>query len=630
MKDKSKDAAPVSDNESELTKKIEQLLGPPPATAPAHETSPAPAASDPTATDSQNDNADVPADVLADSNESAETDKVVDEIIAKESDDLLAAEDKEVEAAFTPHKDGWRERIKNFFVQWWGNPKKRKATIIAALVMLGAALAVPPSRYFVMNTVGIRSSTTVTVLDDSTQLPLKNASVTVGRQSGQTDVDGKVTLKNIKLGSQEITVEKRAFATTKRKHVFGWGSNPIDQPIALTPVGTQYAFQVSDFLSGKPVKAEAISGEASALSNQDGKILLTVDKTDDKDFTVDIKAEHYREERVTLSATHKETVTLKMAPARKHVFVTRRSGKYDLYKIDADGKNEALVLAGTGRERDDMVVAAHPKKDVVALVSTRDNARNRDGFLLSTLTLINLADGQPVSVAQSERIQIVDWIEDKLIFVQIAAGTSAGNPQRHRLIAYDYEKSERKELAAANYFNDILIASGSIYYAPSVAYNTSNAKLFKINPDGSGKQTLVENEVWNIFRTAYDTLDLSVQGEWYQYKFGATKAAKSDPPVVQKGRIYYDSPDKEQSMWVDERDGKGVLLAYNLKDKTDKTIRTQSGLKNPVRWLSNTTLVYRINTDQETADYVLNLEGGEPQKIRDVTNTGGVDRWYYY
>jgi hypothetical protein len=73
-----------------------------------------------------------------------------------------------------------------------------------------------------------------------------------------------------------------------------------------------------------------------------------------------------------------------------------------------------------------------------------------------------------------------------------------------------------------------------------------------------------------------------------------------------------------------------VLLAYDVESNKDNTVRTQGGLKQPVRWLSNNSIVYRINTESETADYAMNLDGGEPVKIRDVANTSGINTWYYY
>ncbi len=562
-----------------------------------------------------------------------ETDKAVDEIVSQEGDDLLAAEDETLAKAFDSKKPSKMDRIKQAWHDWWKDPVKKRATIILIIVLIVAALAVPYSRYFLLNTAGVRSSTSLTILDDSTQQPLKNVHVMMGNQSADTDEDGKVRLEHLHLGSNHLVVEKRAFAKLERNFTLGWGSNPLGD-MRLTPTGSQYSFLLTDYLSGKPVdKVEAISDEASAFSDQEGKLKLTVDKStaDKQELEVIIKADEYREEKVMLKLDNKDETKLSLVPARKHVFISKRSGKYDVFKVDADGKNEERILAGTGAERDDMVLVPHPTKEVVALVSTRDNARNSDGFLLSTLTIIDLADNSVVNVSKSERIQIVDWSGDRLVYVQIAAGASAANPKRHRLLSYSIESGDTKELASSNYFNDVFAVNNVIYYAPSSAYTSDKVGLFKINADGSSKQTAYATEVWNVYRTEYDKLVLAVSQDWYDYKVSDGKTTKlgGEPPNL-RSRIYVESADHNHSLWVDQRDGKGVLLSYDVATGTDKVLLEKSGLNTPVRWLNNSAIVFRVSTPQETADYIMSIDGGEPKKLKDVTNTSGIDRWYYY
>jgi hypothetical protein len=559
------------------------------------------------------------------------TAEAVDDIVAKEGDDLLEAEDEKLAAAFDNKKPSLRSRIKGFFAAWWHNPVARWLTILALLGGLIAAIIVPPARYFVLNTAGIRSSASIRVLDESTTQPLKNVTVTINGRSGLTDTDGKVRLERLKLGPTDMTVEKRAFAKVTQHITIGWGSNPLPE-VPLKPIGDQYAFVVTDFLSGKPIeKVEATSGEASAISDQEGRIKLTVDKSDAPTLDVVVHLDGYREETLKLDANTKDTQQVQLVPARKHVFISKRSGKYDVYKIDIDGKNEEKVLAGTGSEREDIVLVSHPTDEIAALVSTRDNKHNSDGYLLSELTIIDLRDNSATKIAESERVQIVDWSGSRLVYVQVASGASAANPKRHRLMGYDYKTGDNKELVATNYFNDVAMAQGKIYYAPSSTYQPENAKLYRIDATGGSKQVVYDQEVWNIFRTAYDHLVLSTPQDWYDYHIGDSKPNKiAGQPANLTGRIYVDSPDGKKSLWVDSRDGKGVLLAYQTDSKEEPVLRTQSGLSKPYRWLSDKVVVYRISTDQETADYALSLDGGEPKKIRDVTNTSGIDSWYYY
>lgn len=563
-----------------------------------------------------------------------ETSKAVDEIIAAEGDAVLEAEDdKKLSEAFDNKKSSFKDKLKKFFGKWWGNPKYRKLSLAGFGILLAILLGLPPTRYFMLNTVGVRASASLTVLDESTTQPLKNVTVAIGNNTAKTDQEGKVKLSRLKLGPTQLKVEKRAFAVESRQVTIGLGSNPLGEE-SLTPTGSQYVFKVTDFLSGKPVaKAEAVSGEASALSDEEGKIVLTVEDSEQEELKVIITGELYRNEELTLGIEDRSEQKLELVPGRKQIFVSKRSGKYDLYKIDVDGKNEEVLMAGSGKERDNMTVVAHPSEEIVAFVSTREGVRNSDGYLLSQLYIIDVKTAKPTLVTSSEQIQVVGWVESRLVYVKEAEGTSGSNPKRNRLLSYDYESGDSDELASTNYFNDVLIAGSTVYYAQSSAYQPAGSYgLFRINADGSGRQAILNKEAWNVFRTEYDKLSISVpDGDWYEYRLGSSTASKaSGPPAALRSKLYLDNEEDSFSLWVEERDGKGALLAYDVNVKTDKVVHSQNGLGTPLRWLSNKHVVFRIKSGQETADYVINIEGGEPRKIKDVTNTNGIDSWYYY
>ena len=288
-------------------------------------------------------------------------------------------------------------------------------------------------------------------------------------------------------------------------------------------------------------------------------------------------------------------------------------------------------MAGTGNESEERIaILPHPKKNIVAYVSPRGEQRTKDGFALSSLMIVNLDDNMVTGIDSSERIQIVNFIGDKLVYVKIAEGESAESPNRHRLVSYDIESEQEKELANANYFNDVLSTGSTIFYAPS-SYQASDTGLFRINADGSSKITIYAQEAWNLFRVAYDKIDASIGQQWYEYNTVTTQFnSLAGAPPTQKSRVYSDSPDGKKSAWVDDRDGKGVLIIYDVESKEEKILHTQGGLKNPINWLDNDHIVYRVANTSETADYVISLSGGEPKKIKDVTNTAGLDRWYYY
>ncbi len=557
------------------------------------------------------------------------TEKAVEDIVEKESDELLAAEDEKLAAAFQPaQKRSLRSKLGNFF--------RKKSVRIGLLALLFVGLAgaatVPASRYFVLNNVGVRSSASLRVIDKSSQQPLKNVKVSLAGVESVTNQDGIVKLDHLRLGSSELKIHRRAFAPVISKITIGWGSNPLGD-YELVPTGSQYTFVLTDYLSGNPVaEAEAESDEFSAVADEKGKIILTIDESYEQTAEVVITAEGYRKESFTINLDDQSERQLKMVAGRKHVFVSKRSGTFDLYKIDIDGKNEALVLPGTGSEREDITINPHPTEEYVAFVSTRDNRRNEDGFLLSALTVIDLSDNSNKVISRSERVQVIGWIENKLIYVQVVDGASAVNPKRHRLMSYDVSNEAVVELAASNHFNDVTVADNKVIYAPAAAYTPKEeVGLFRVNADGSDRRTIMKKEVWNMFRLSYDKLTLALQQEWYEYRLDDSSApGKINKPGSLVSKTYAMNPRGNKGLWVDNRDGKGVLLAYDIESKEDQVIRTDSGLKSPVRWLNNTTVVYRVLTGEETADYAMSTDGGDPVKIVDVTDTNSVENWYYY
>ncbi len=549
------------------------------------------------------------------------TAKAVDAIVASESDELLAREDAEAQAAQVVPVKKPRKGIKAFFAAWWHTPAARWGTLVGLLIVIAAICALPATRYAILNAAGVRGSATVTVLNTDNQQPLKNATVALADQSATTDQSGVVTFHKLRLGKTNLKITKRGFASVEQSKTLGWGSNPLGT-ISMTATGTKLIFTTKDFLSEKPVaNAEAVSGEFNAQADKDGKIILAIDQNSEADIDVTIKADGYREEKLSIKSTDTAVKTVQLVAGQPDIFVSKRSGKMDVYKIDADGKNEAILVKATGSEREDMALLPQPNGDYTALVSTRLGERNKDGYLMSNLFIINNKTGDLTKLNQSERIQLVDWAGDRILFVAVTQGTSAANPNRSKLYSFQIGQPGAKEIASANYFNDVAIFKGALYYAPSsYAVPVSSIKFIKSNPDGSNSTTLLDKEVWNIFRSDYDTLQLSVQQDWYELKGGNQPTKLSVSPANPKSRTYRDSPDAKHSLWLDNRDGKGVLISYDTSAAKETTLQTQSGLQGPYRWLNNTTVVYRISDGRETADYVISTDGGTAKKLRDVTN----------
>ncbi len=559
--------------------------------------------------------------------------KVVEEIAETEEIDAEIAEEEPPHHELKPAKA--ESEIVVFLKKLWHNPRARYGIFGGLFVTLFILAVIPNTRYFILNTARVRSSVEVRVIDNSTLQPLKNVTVKAANANAQTDSDGVAKLTGVKLGRTKLIIEKRAYAAQEKTVTVGWGSNPLGE-FQVVPVGSQYTFYIRDFASGKPIaRAEASSGEGNASSDEEGKLVLALDTAtmeDSAQVSVQITADGYRDETMNITVNNKETQSINMVPDRKHVFVSKRSGKYDVYSVDVDGKNERRIVGGSGYERDEISLIPHPTGEFAAYVATRENTRNQSGYLLDTLYILDVESGDLMRIDQSEQIQVVGWSKSgRLVYVKIAAGASGTDPKRHRLMSFNNEDhSDTKELASSNSFNDVMMANDRVFYAPSNIFQESEPAMYVVDPDGKNSQKLLGKEIFSILRTDYETLYLNANNEWYEHVLGSPMAASSSAPGTQTNRMYLDSPDGKRSAWIDSRDGKGVLIGRTKDTGEETTLVDRGGLKLPMYWLNNDYLVFRISDGRETADYLLNVTGGEARKIIDTTDTSGIGRWFYY
>ncbi|MET1033462.1 MAG: hypothetical protein ABWX94_03105 [Candidatus Saccharimonadales bacterium] len=560
--------------------------------------------------------------------DSPETEKAVDEIIAQESDELLRVQDGTPVSTSKPVHRGFWKKIGHFFVRWWRNKWARWITIIILLAVVTAVATIPKMRYAVLNAAGVRSSASVIVLDNTTQLPLKNVTVTLNNQQAQTDIKGVAKLTGLKLGAYKLEIKRIAFAPYSRQVNVGWGSNPLGS-YNLQAVGTQYTIMVTDYLSGKPIEgAEAESDQGNALADKTGKIVLTVEDVDVTSLSLRIGGGGYRAEQATLNAATARELQQVLVPDQKTVYVSKQGGKYDVYIMDLDGKNQKVLLPGTGIESSTISLVTSPDNTQAALVSQRENVRDGDGYLLYSLTFINLATGVSTVVDRAQQIVPIDWIGSRLVYRTSIAGASAANAQRNRLVSYNFESNSRIQLATANEFNVALSAKGQIYFAASATDPRATLGLFRIKPDGSNRERLSEQEVWTGLRASYNTLALQVPDGWFTHTLGTKDVVKSAPPAIFESYVFVAHPKGSFELWVDVRDGKGLLLLQNNSDGQNTTLASQVGLTRPMRWVGEKAIVFRVATSSETADYVVSPDGGTARKLADVTPTAGFSQAY--
>ncbi len=552
-----------------------------------------------------------------------EVDAAVDDIVRTESDEAIAEADAKI-AAINEKKSkvSFRQKIKNGFVAWWVNPPTRYGTIAALIILFFVIILLPNTRYSILNIAGVRVRSSMTVVDSQTRLPLKNINVQLQNKVGSTDEEGKIFFEDLKQGKSELTISKRGYSDTKEQIVLGWGSNPLgEQEIIAT--GEQFTFVLSDWKSGSAIiNAEASSGENSAKADDTGKIILTVGEENISNVEVTITAENYRNEIFTSEELTGEFIDVKLVPSKKHSFVSNRNGNYDLYTVDVDGQNEKIILPATGKEREVPIVNPHATKDIIAYTSSREGEENSEGFILDGLFIVDSKTGEEKRIARSEQLQVIGWSGDRLVYLQVVEGTSRGNDERSKLVSYNLVTGEKDDLASANYFNDVELVGDTLYYAvSSFAVPESKAKMYTVKVDGKDNEKLIDLQVWNIFRTSFDKLLFSAVDQKWFVQNGVTPIEEVAQQSSPQSLHFINSPDGKRTVWVEIRDGKGVLLKSSTEEFNEEQVISMPGLYDAMYWSDNSTVIFRVISNDETADYVINLDGGEMQKITDVTAT---------
>ena len=571
----------------------------------------------------------------ANSAQNDNTANAVNDIQRSDSDQMLRNQDEQMEPIIVG-KSTFGARLKNGFRAFWDNKWLRYGTISTVLVVTTVLIAVPVVRYGLLNVMGVRAKANVVVIDKDSNQPLKKVKVAIGESSTETDESGTANLSKLRLGQTVLKIEKLGYGEISQDINVGIGKNDFSS-VSLKSTGVQIYIRLFDWLTGQVItKAEVGSGENSAFANSEGLILLTVPTPkDDKPYKVDLTADNYLSKTVEVDKANISDNKFEMTASPSRYFISKREGKHDIYRSDLDGKNEQVIIKGTGNERDDLRFSVNPENNLAALVSTRDGDHNEQGFALSGIHLVDLEKGELDWLDLAERVELVGWINEYLVYVRIGAADSGNYPQRQQMVSYNTKTGESKVIAATDSFNDVLASHGQIFYATSDSFKENpEPYFFKIDPSGNEKQVVINRVTWNIFHPAYNQLIFQTNdSKWHEYDLQNNTTQQLDGSYGSLNSfIFSNSPDSRKTAWIEERDGKKVLLVKDLNDSNskEKIVHKASGLSTPLHWVYDDMIVFRVSNDQETADYIVNVDGGAPKKISDVSGARGVERWYYY
>lgn len=492
--------------------------------------------------------------------------------------------------------------------------KNKKLIITAILVFISALLLL----LLYLNLFG-RATVEVIIADQTTLQPIEGAQVTLENNSQETDGDGKTIFKNVTTGKKEITVTKQAYATLSLEEKILSGYNKLE-PITIEGNGIALVVTVKNKVGQLPiVGAQVVIGENQAFSDNNGKAIINIPHIGAPTATAQIT------KRGFIAYTGKLNVESGSAPqlitlvlAGKNYFLSNRSGKIDLYESNLDGSEQKVILAATGNEDTNTAIYISPDSKWIAMVSTREGIRDVVGNLAPYLYMINTENNSFSKVATDPIANVIGWADNNLVYNSY----QDVNGQREiKTTSLDPVSTNQITLAIfISYSGSINIVGSNIIYSQPDKTKEEFGLILASATSGA-KRTILAETIYSIYQTAIDTVVFQSQDSisWYSYNLNSQELTTlSGKPANLKNLKFIASPSKSNFVYVDNRDGKNDLFIKNIQDQKLTNI---GAVSEPIRWIDEKDLIFRVIRPGETADYIISTEGGEPLKIVDVVSS---------
>jgi hypothetical protein len=553
--------------------------------------------------------------------ENADTDKAVDDIVAGESDTILAAEDaankKNEPSDATKPSSGWKQKLKSIL------KSKRTWAVIAALLVV--LFAVPATRYKILG-LAIKRPVTIVVMDSKTATPVSNAEVSLAGKELKTDANGKATI-NASLGQGTLEITKQYYKSYDQKFFVGFKTAPATK-ISIKAVGRQVPITVINKITGKPVaNAEIQVLKTTAKTDKNGKAVVVLPTTDDN-YDASVKAKNYNPAKAKIFVTSKAVKqnSFELTPGGHVYFLSNQSGKIDVVKTNLDGSGRKVVVTGTGKEdvNNTNLLASRDWRYMV-LKSKREGLR-------PALYLIDTKDDTVTQFDGSNaEFNLIGWYGHNFIY-DLVSNTVPQSQTGHQAIkSYDAEREQLNQLDQTltegnpssygyqnfdNFYilNNLLLYSAqwSAYDATGAGFNLAgkNDAIRGVQPSGQAKkdyQTFAAPGIGFIKaalhspQSVYYAVYSSTINKPAYYEFENQDIASTsniDQSDIDKTYpTYLISPTSTQTFWSDIRDGKNSLFIGDASAKNPKQIITSSDYV-PYGWYSDSYVLVSKNKSQ--------------------------------
>jgi len=543
--------------------------------------------------------------------DSPDTDKAVDDIVAKESDLVLAVDDMlAANKSEKPSSSSWADRFKKLIHSKW--------TWISIVVILCALFAFPTTRYKIVG-LFIKKQVSISVIDSQTQTPVSDAEVSINGAKDKTNANGDVTIK-ASIGGQTILVSKQYYRSATL-HYFVALKSPKPVTIKLVATGRLVPITVINSISGKPVSgAEVHILSTSVKTNSSGlaTVALPIDSSS-YEASVDLSGYNVKKSPIVLTNVPVPANTISLTPSGTVVFLSNQSGILNVVKSNLDGSNRQTILAGTPTETPATTrLIASKDWQYVILQANRDGTR-------PALYVIDTSNDQVSEFDNSNAaFNLIGWYGHNFVYSLTTNNEPQSQADVQAIKEYDADNQQLNLIdedqilgSGASYayqaFSNFYIINNSLVYSAMWMdegnYDLSNANdvIRAVNLSSqvkSDQESFAAATTGIIQSTQYqpEAVYFAVQTTagtvtYYQYQNQTAQTAAIDQATFQKAYpSYIDSPSGDHTLWSTGNDA-GVLFVGDTNGNNPSQV-TLSGNYSPYGWYGENYLLVSQKNNQ--------------------------------
>ena len=583
-----------------------------------------------------------PSDTL----NNAETDKAVDDIMAKESDMVLAVDDMiRAKRSQTAPSSGWKDKLRALIHNKW--------TWIGLAVVLCFIFALPFTRYKILGLV-IKEKVDITVLDSQNHTPVSNALVAVGGTQIKTDANGTAIL-SVGVGERSAVISKHYYRTATAHYFIGFKRSP-PVTIKLVATGRLVPITVLNIISGQPLPGATIHVlDTTAKTNAKGEAEVAVPASVPNDSgTISLAGYTTKKVSVQVTALSVAANDFSLTPSGTVDFLSDQGGGINVLKSNLDGSNVQTVLAGTGHETAGTTrLLASSDWRYLVLEANRDGTR-------PALYLIDTSNNQVTEFDSSNAtFNLLGWSGHNFVYTLTSNSVSQSQSGSQVVKAYNADQRQINQLdqnqaagSGSSYayqnLSNFFLADGAVVYdsqwVAQGGYDLSNSND-TIRSYQLSSQTLKNYESFPASTTGQIAANrYQPQGVYfavpdvndnptlyYEYQNQNVQTANIDQTIFdQTNPSYVVSPSGNQSLWSELSNGQDLFLVGNSNAGSQRQIAALDGYA-PYGWYSDNYVLASRDNDQLYILPASGLSGNQqPYKITDYYEPAGKTTGYEY